>query len=184
MDDLFKLGVDLSGKTPSLLAQRPVHFQTGEYRFDVSRRLEDEMYGRCLDSVVIIHAQSGKVLLVERKVYPQKEWWLGCGGRMLPGETPFASMKRVLTRKLNVKFDEDLFLQDWRCGNVASYSFLWAMRKQSPAENGTADISVVVYVELDGDDLSSCVFTLGLCKCEEDGGSCMFCPEANLARKR
>lgn len=43
-----------------------------------------------------------EVLLGKRKVYPQKDWWYPCGGRMKTGENPLQAAQRIFKRELDL----------------------------------------------------------------------------------
>jgi ADP-ribose pyrophosphatase YjhB (NUDIX family) len=112
---------------------------------------DDLLYARCLDTLVkacndLMLFHRGKVFLGKRKMYPQRDWWLACGGRMRPGESVFDATSRLLRRELQL----DLSLEQvrLRTHTVGHYSFVWGKREQLPQTNGTADISVVVALEL------------------------------------
>eukprot|EP00924_Labyrinthula_sp_SR-Ha-C_P009024 augustus_masked-scaffold_2-processed-gene-10.6-mRNA-1 protein AED:0.01 eAED:0.02 QI:0/-1/0/1/-1/1/1/0/213 len=131
------------------------HFETGKYDKEVTL-LPDKEYGLALDCLVkactdLFIVQNDKeglrVLLGRRRVFPQKDWWFGCGGRMRPGETIEKSSARLLNRELGLDFGKLKF------GIVGVYSFLWGDREQQPQENGTADISVVVRVVLNSEEV-------------------------------
>lgn len=133
------------------------HFETGVFQCHATR-LSNEVYSQCLDSVVkaccdmfLIHPLSGRVLLGKRNVFPQKDWWFGCGGRMVPGDTIPAGAARLMQRELGIAQDSSF---SNRVELIGTYSFLWGMREQEPKDHGTADISVVVAVELIESELS------------------------------
>jgi hypothetical protein len=65
---------------------------------------------------------------------------------MRPGESVFDATRRLLRRELQL----DLSLEQLRARahTVGHYSFVWGKREQAPQTNGTADISVVVALEL------------------------------------
>lgn len=126
------------------------HFITGSYAPVVSF-LDDVGYARCLDTLVkacndLLLTCEGKIFLGKRQVFPQKDWWYGCGGRMKPGENLFECAKRLFARELKLEFSVEELQR--RLMTVGSYSFLWGKREQLPQTNGTADISVVVTLAL------------------------------------
>lgn len=97
----------------------------------------------------------GRVFLGKRQVFPQKDWWVGCGGRMKPGESVFEASRRLLQREVKLTFEvADL---KRRLQTVGSYSFVWGKREQAPQTNGTADISVVVTMELTESEVAALV---------------------------
>ncbi|KAJ8610009.1 hypothetical protein CTAYLR_006631 [Chrysophaeum taylorii] len=117
----------------------------------ICRFLPDHEYGLALDALVkgcadvLITRGSRttelKILLGRRCVEPQPDWWF-VGGRCRPGDTPQEGAAR------NVKRELGLSLSPARFGVVGSYSFVWRMRQQAPATNGTADISTVLELHL------------------------------------
>lgn len=80
--------------------------------------------------------QTGELLTARRIVHPQPDWWF-LGGRMRAGETPAQAARK------NVKRETGLDLEQERLTCVCTASLLWQMRKQVPADNGTADIQIV-----------------------------------------
>ena len=147
------------------------HFVTGEYTPHHSF-LPDDEYGRCLDNVVkactdlIVYRTDGdgdgdggrasrsgqrRVLIGQRVVQPQPDWWYGCGGRMKAGETIFESAARTMKREMGLALDAAA-LQPVRGGGrfrvVGSYHYTWQFRQQAPGDHGTADVSTVVAIEL------------------------------------
>ncbi|CAK9006120.1 GDP-mannose mannosyl hydrolase (GDPMH) [Durusdinium trenchii] len=117
-------------------------FITGPFKPN-SLFLEDAEYGRALDALVkavsdvlITSPDGGRIFLGRRKVHPQPDWWY-MGGRAKPGETPQQAAARVMRRELGLQ------LAPARFEVIGSYSMIWAMREQPPAEHGTADISTV-----------------------------------------
>lgn len=110
------------------------HFVTGTFTSH-SSFLPDDTYALLLDNVVkatndVLIVHDGKMFLGKRKVYPQKSWWFGCGGRMLPGETTIDATSRLLSRELKLTLDKNLLSS--RLQTVGHYSLLWEMREQSP----------------------------------------------------
>merc|ERR1719159_1501656 len=86
------------------------HHDTGGF---VSHRkfLDDATYGDALDCLVkactdmlLVHPDGERVLLGKRSVQPQPDWWF-VGGRMMPGETPAQSCRRLLKRELGLEID-------------------------------------------------------------------------------
>ncbi|KAI8471757.1 MAG: hypothetical protein J3K34DRAFT_520281 [Monoraphidium minutum] len=121
------------------------HFETGVYRRNATF-LGDEEYGRALDALVKACAdvlmrdtETGEILIMRRIVHPQPDWWF-VGGRMKAGDTPLAAAAK------NVKRETGLELPPERFTPLCTMSMLWQKRKQEPADNGTADISVVFLV--------------------------------------
>lgn len=74
---------------------------------------------------------------------------------MRAGETPVQSAARLLARELNIKVNPHDLTN--RFSSLGHFSFQWARREQPPKENGTADISVVLCVELSEADVAQCV---------------------------
>lgn len=130
---------------------RTPQFITGDF----TRRkvfLPDDEYGRALDcltkavSDVLIESADGKrVFLGRRRVEPQPDWWF-VGGRARPGETTTEAAAR------NVKRETGLDVPAERFGVIANYSFVWGLRAQAPAENGTADTSTIHVLSLLADE--------------------------------
>jgi 8-oxo-dGTP pyrophosphatase MutT (NUDIX family) len=56
------------------------------------------------------HARISKRAL---QVYPQRDWWVACGGRMMPGETPQGTIQRLLRRELDLHVSAEQIAQ--RC---------------------------------------------------------------------
>jgi len=115
-----------------------------------AEHLPDVGHAFVLDNVVkatndVCIEWKGKILLGRRKVYPQRNWWYGCGGRMMPGESRVETTRRLLRRELAVELPVDC---GHRVSTIGHYSFVWQMREQPPKNHGTADISVVVLVHL------------------------------------
>ena len=48
-----------------------------------------------------------KIGLGKRCVFPQKDWWFGCGGRMMPGESLADSVSRLLKRECKLNIDSE-----------------------------------------------------------------------------
>jgi len=120
--------------------------------------MDDAGYARCLDTLVkacndLLLTHRGKVFLGKRTMYPQRDWWMACGGRMRPGESVFDASRRLLQREL--RLDLSLSQLRTRLQTVGSYTFVWAKRAQEPQTNGTADVSVVVALELTDDEVAS-----------------------------
>lgn len=102
------------------------HFVTGTYNPTTSF-VDDETYAKCLDTLVkacndMLLTYDGKVFLGKRQMWPQRDWWYGCGGRMKPGETVFESSRRLLQRELKL----DISVEDLkkRLQSVGHYSFV------------------------------------------------------------
>ncbi|GAQ85826.1 hypothetical protein KFL_002560100 [Klebsormidium nitens] len=121
------------------------HFVTGDRSKIKPVFLNDEQYGLALDCLVkactdllVLDGDrpDSKVLLGKRIVEPQPDWWF-MGGRMRCGESPEASVVRLVRRELQL----DLAGERFRALTTNSYA--WAKREQPPKENGTCDISVV-----------------------------------------
>ena len=77
-----------------------------DYNCFVASRLQivlDNIVKACND---ILPVHRGKILLGKRNVYPQKSWWFGCGGKMLPGETRVEATRRLLKRELAIVLPE------------------------------------------------------------------------------
>lgn len=134
---------------PLLALTMAKHYVTGEFPKRAPVRLNDEEYGRCLDAivkacvdVVIVHSRTKQVLLGNRRVHPQPGLWF-IGGRMIPGESPEETAAR------HVRHDTTLALPPSSFSFVCVSSYLWAMRHQPPAENGTADIALTYFCFVD-----------------------------------
>lgn len=128
----------------SALVRSCPHFITGTYTCHATF-LPDKDYAMVLDNVVkaccdILLVYKGKILLGKRNVFPQKSWWYGCGGRMMPGDTPLGSVRKLLNRELGISISEG---SEGRIAVVGAYSYVWRLRQQEPVDHGTADISVV-----------------------------------------
>lgn len=132
---------------------RTPHFVVGDFE-KKSVFLPDREYGLALDALVkgcadvlITQEKEGalKVLLGCRCVEPQPDWWF-VGGRTRPGDTPEEGASR------NVKRETGLAVEPERFRVVGNYSFVWKMRQQAPATNGTADISTVLELRLRPDE--------------------------------
>mmetsp|Transcript_23189 Transcript_23189/g.69461 ORF Transcript_23189/g.69461 Transcript_23189/m.69461 type:complete len:255 (+) Transcript_23189:278-1042(+) len=126
------------------------HFVTGDYD-KKTVFLPDREYGLALDALVkgcadvLISAGEGarlRLLLGKRRVEPQPDWWF-VGGRCRPGDAPAEAAAR------NVKRELKLVVALERFELVGSYSFVWRLRAQAPATNGTADVSMVFELPLD-----------------------------------
>lgn len=128
------------------------HYETGSFPKERAPvRLSDEAYGLALDAivkacvdVVLVHRDSKKVLLGNRRVQPQPGLWF-IGGRMIPGESPEETAAR------HVKHDTKLAIAPSAFSFVTVSSYVWALRHQPPAVNGTADIALT-YFCLIGDE--------------------------------
>jgi 8-oxo-dGTP pyrophosphatase MutT (NUDIX family) len=95
------------------------HFVTGPFS-PQNIFLSDEEYGRALDAIVkgcsdafILSAKGTHVLLGKRKIHPQADWWF-IGGRIRPGETPQAAIKRNMKRELGLEVRLDEPMRNWR----------------------------------------------------------------------
>ncbi|CEO99060.1 Nudix hydrolase domain-containing protein [Plasmodiophora brassicae] len=125
-------------------------FTSGDY-VSRARRVPDDEYGRALDSIVktcvdllVIDDETDLVLLGKRRVFPHKDWWVGCGGRALAGESVVNAALRLLKRELSITG-----VPQQRFCTITHFTFLWDRREQPPKENGTADTSILVAVRLD-----------------------------------
>ncbi len=107
------------------------------------RRLGDEAYAQAIDSLVIACVDiilldaKGEMLLGKRSYYPAKGWWI-VGGRMRPGESFEEAAARNVKRELGLEISTERF----SC--LGLYSFVWAIRRQPPVENGSHTISVTM----------------------------------------
>mmetsp|Transcript_21036 Transcript_21036/g.66656 ORF Transcript_21036/g.66656 Transcript_21036/m.66656 type:complete len:227 (+) Transcript_21036:1052-1732(+) len=126
---------------------RTAHFETGTYVKNKTF-LTDEEYSRGLDTFVkgcadtlLTKASTGEVLIGERKVQPQPDWWF-IGGRMKAGLTPVEAAAN------NVRRETTLDIPHSRYHTVCHQSYVFQYRKQEPAGNGTADIACVFTVAL------------------------------------
>ncbi|KAH8058079.1 hypothetical protein JL720_14121 [Aureococcus anophagefferens] len=114
------------------------HFITGDFE-KRTVFLPDKEYGLALDALVkgcadvLITSGAGpslRILLGKRRVEPQPDWWF-VGGRTRPGDTPAEGAAR---------------------NRRGTYSFVWRLRAQAPATNGTADVSTVFELHLADDE--------------------------------
>ena len=122
--------------------------------------LPDEDYSRALDALVkavsdvlITDAFGTRVFLGKRKVHPLQDWWC-IGGRARPGECPRLAAARNVRRELRLDINPARFQP------VAHYSFLWSMRAQAPAENGTADTCTMHWLRVTDDEAAAAVHDL------------------------
>ncbi|KAH8047824.1 hypothetical protein JL722_12843 [Aureococcus anophagefferens] len=129
------------------------HFITGDFE-KRTVFLPDKEYGLALDALVkgcadvLITSGAGpslRILLGKRRVEPQPDWWF-VGGRTRPGDTPAEGAARNVKRELGLALDPARFAA------VGTYSFVWRLRAQAPATNGTADVSTVFELHLADDE--------------------------------
>jgi len=105
--------------------------------------LDDETYSKVLDNIVVTCADvivlntKGKILLGKRTYYPAKGWWIA-GGRMTTGESFEKAAARNMKRELGLTISPERFAY------LGTYSFVWAMRRQPPAENGSHTVSITM----------------------------------------
>lgn len=110
-------------------------------------RLDDKAYSDALDSLVITCADvvpvntKGEMLLGKRAYYPAKSWWIA-GGRMRPGESFEQAAARNMFRELGLIVAPDRF------SFLGTYSFVWAIRRQPPAINGSHTVSVTMTLNI------------------------------------
>merc|ERR1712146_33650 len=71
---------------------------------------------------------------------------------MGPGDTPAQGAVRNVRRELKLEVAEERFEV------IANYSFVWHTRAQAPMENGTADLSTVMNLEVTEEEASRAVF--------------------------
>jgi len=122
------------------------HFVTGNFKSHATY-LSDEDYAKVLDNVVIacvdciLVNKDGEMLLGKRTFEPQPDWWI-VGGRMQPGESFELAATRILKRELS------LAIAPSRFHYLATYSFVWARRAESPQENGSHTISIIMVAQL------------------------------------
>jgi len=130
------------------------HFETGHFQSHAFH-LPSEEYSRALDCLVkactdlllVTNENKPRIFLGKRKVEPQPDFWFA-GGRMKPGETPPQSAARIIKRELGIEISDP-----GRYDTVGHYSFVWEKREQPPIQNGTADISIVLTVELTKEEI-------------------------------
>ena len=129
------------------------HYVTGNYKARPPTRLSDELYGQVLDAVVkgcvdVLLVHESNVLIAQRNVEPQPgEWFIG--GRMFPGETPEEAAVRHVFKDLK------LLLQCSSFKYLKTASYVWGRRKQAPQDNGTADVALIFYANLDDAEAKS-----------------------------
>jgi ADP-ribose pyrophosphatase YjhB (NUDIX family) len=136
--------------------QRTPQFVTGAFARH-HRWLNDVDYGNALDSLVkavsdvLVTSNGGqRVFLGKRKVEPQPDWWY-IGGRVQPGDSPAQGAVRNVRRELKLEVEPERFEV------ISNFSFVWHRRAQAPAENGTADISTVMNLEVTEEEASRAV---------------------------
>lgn len=140
------------------------HFETGIYQHAVTAaahtRLPDAAYGlaldtfvKCCNDIVLIDERDNRVLMGNRNMYPQRDWWFGCGGRMRAGESVASCVQRLLKRELGINITATALSS--RIQVVGTYSFLWRMREQQPQSNGTADLSCVLALTLTAAEIAT-----------------------------
>ena len=95
--------------------------------------------------MLVISSDGESVLLGQRKVEPQPDWWF-IGGRARPGDTTREAASRNVKRELGLELPPERF------SVVGTYSMVWRMRQQDPATNGTADISTVHALQLTAEE--------------------------------
>ena len=71
---------------------------------------------------------------------------------MVPGETPLESAVRLLKRELDLVFEPRRAIDGGRFHGVGAYSFAWEFRQQQPQNNGLADVSLVLEVNLTSEE--------------------------------
>lgn len=118
--------------------------------------MEDDEYGRALDSLVIscvdlVLVNGGKILLGKRDQLPQKDWWI-IGGRMRPGESFEETAQRNAKRELNLDIAPERF------SFLTVFSTVWSKRAQSPQENGTHTISTVMFAVISNSEKNAIVY--------------------------
>lgn len=130
------------------------HFETGPFECH-AKHLPDREYADALDSLVkgcsdvlVTKHGGGAVLLGKRKVHPQPDYWF-FGGRMFPGSTPKACAVKLLRRELGIHVSED------RLHSICCSSLAWAMREQAPKHHGTADVQLVLTIDLMDDEVTA-----------------------------
>jgi len=135
------------------------HYDTDDF-VSHAKRIPDDLYRDCLDSlvkacvdIVVLNASTDEVLLGKRRVFPQKDWWWGCGGRMIPGEDPQTAAVRLFKRELGLEILDRSRFKFLRCT-----SNLWGKREQPPQDHGTADIVVNVVIHLLKEEIAAIRF--------------------------
>ena len=122
------------------------HYETGKYT-DNSSFLPDDEYAKILDNIVkacvdvIVTNDKHQILLGKRNVFPMKDYWYGCGGRMRVNESPIDSAHRLLKRELGITQFQPIRY-------VTTHSYVWKMRDQEPKDHGTCDISILTTMKL------------------------------------
>ncbi|KAL3788246.1 hypothetical protein ACHAW5_005297, partial [Stephanodiscus triporus] len=118
------------------------------------RFLPDAEYGVALDNLVkgctdvlLLSPDGKRIFLGKRCVQPQPDWWF-MGGRMLPGETPVDSCRRLLLRETGGLTDVD----PSRFVAVCAQSFAFGMREQEPSDHGTCDVQLCYMLRLSDDE--------------------------------
>jgi ADP-ribose pyrophosphatase YjhB (NUDIX family) len=122
------------------------HFIEEGFRSHIDR-LGDREYSRVLNSIVITCVDvillntKGEMLLGKRSYHPAKTWWIA-GGRMRPGE----SFEEAAVR--NIKRELGLIIAPERFSYLGTYSFVWAIRRQPPVENGSHCVSITMTLKV------------------------------------
>lgn len=122
-------------------------FTTGPYTSHATY-LPCDQYAVCLDNIkkacvdMLIFDENNRLCLGKRCVYPQKDFWCACGGRMMPGESLLETSKRLLQREMGLCCSNEEIKN--RIDYLCSVTYEWAMREQEPKENGTSDVVLVV----------------------------------------
>lgn len=115
--------------------------------------VKDAVYTQILDAIVvacldIVLVHKDKVLLGKRAWHPQADWWI-IGGRMQPGEELAVVAARHAKRDLGLELALDRF------SYLTTFSTAWRLRRHEPADHGTHTVSIVMTVELRGDEAES-----------------------------
>ncbi len=108
--------------------------------------LSDEEYARaqsalpivCTDLIIV--DDKGRFVLAYR-LHPAAQGWWWKGGRMKTGDTPLASLTRLMQREIGFVPDGIRYF--------AHLHHLWAKRKESPQDTGKHDVIFLHSVVLD-----------------------------------
>lgn len=155
------------------------HFVTGSQFAPPNVMLDDAAYALALDCLVkgcndliITYTPEPssnlstdligqrQILIAHRTQYPQRSWWLACGGRMKPWESIAQSSVRLLRRELgfdpsnNQSNNQSVSQFASRLVTVGHYAFGWEFREQAPQQHGTSDVSVVSAIEVTSQEKS------------------------------
>ena len=117
-------------------------------------RLSDEEFSRAMESftivgtdVLFINRERRSVYLAKRKALPLLGYWM-IGGRMLAGEDPRTSMRRVAKRETGLELVADRF------SFVKLNRYLWKTRAQDPHEKGSDNLCYTFIAELTPEEIA------------------------------